>query len=314
MLPKKSKTFLTCCFFLSFISSQAFAGAWTQKKGGYFLKLYSNYLFTKNEFNHDSKNVPIFNERIAFKDASFRDINVTFYGEYGLEDWLTLVGSLRFKSLQAEWQSYLVPPTEDNEGIPAGPRSKPGTTGLADLTLGAKTKLFSAPFVLSLQSGVKIPLGYTQRPSNDGAPLGTGDVDLETQLLLGKSLYPLPIYITGGFGFRQRGGALHDEWIYSFEAGYTSGKFLFKVNFDGIRNTSTPPDIPGFPVETGGNGGGNDFPQIPNVGDLHVNKLSPSIIYNVKNNVSIQLEALHVITGTNTTNGTIYSLGFIISK
>ena len=59
----------------------------------------------------------------------------------------------------------------------------------------------------------------------DGAdskvPLGTGENDIDTRLLVGKSLYPFPGYLTSTVGYRQRGGAFSDEFFYGFEAGVT---------------------------------------------------------------------------------------------
>lgn len=69
--------------------------------------------------------------------------------------------------------------------------SKLHTVGFADLTVSGRYALLDAPFVVSLQGGVKQPLGYEEQPDNDGAPLGTGDGDFEAHLLVGKSLFPL---------------------------------------------------------------------------------------------------------------------------
>ncbi len=287
------------------IHSNALAGAWTQKKGGYYFKISSNYFFTKNEFNHNGNRVRIFDERISFENASFRDFNVTTYLEYGLTDRLTLVGGLPFKILTSEWDKFL---TGD---IFAGSESL-NTVGFADLAVSGRYAILAEPVVVSLQGGFKFPLGYEKKPDNDGAPLGTGDVDVEGHLLFGASLYPLPIYLTTGIGYRHRGGPLHDEIVYSAEVGYNLDKFLFKVNIDGIQNTTTPPDLAGMPVVTPLPGGGGVLPSVI-VGDQHITKISPSIIYSLRKGLAIQGEILHVLAGTNTTSGTMFSLGFVIS-
>lgn len=286
--------------------SSSFAGAWPQKRGGYYFKISANYFYTNKEYNYLGDKLPIFAERIGFENASFQDFNLTAYAEYGMTDRLTMIANLPFKVLNSKRDKYL------SQDILASKESL-FTTGLADLALFGRYALITNPVALSLQGGVKLPLGYEKRPNNDGAPLGTGDLDYEGQILFGASLYPGPIYFTSGIGYRIRTGPLHDEIVYSAEIGYTKNRFLFKINLDGIQNTSTPPDFIGMPVVTPLPGGGGVVPSVI-VGDQHILKISPSIIFNFKDHLAIQGELLHVISGKNTVSGSILSLALIISK
>jgi len=285
---------------------QAYAGAWTQKKRGYYFKLSANYLHTTKEFNHEGDKLDIFQERLVYQDASFRDFNVTAYLEYGLFENLTVIASVPFKVLRSKR-------TEIVGGGILARIATIYTTGLSDLTVGGRYKISSGPIVVSLQGGVKVPLFYEDSPADDGAPLGTGDYDFEGQLLLGKSLYPLPIYLTGGIGYRRRTGALHDQIFYSAEAGYSLGKLLLKVTFDGLQSTVAPPDIVGAPVVSPLPGGGGALPNVV-VGDQDIFKISPSVIVNVSKRLAVQADALHVFGGKNTVAGTIFSLGVILHK
>ncbi len=284
----------------------AMAGAWTQKKHGYFLKISTNYLFTTKEFNHEGTRLDIFQERLIYQNTSFRDINVTLYGEYGLSDRVTLIGSLPVKTLTSRRTELIFGGQVQRDVVTT-------TAGPADLYLASKVGLWARPVVLSLQAGIKVPLGYDAKPANDGPPLGTGHVDLDLQWLVGASLHPLPGYVTGALGYRYRSGPLHDEWFFSLEAGLSARRFLFKVNLDGLKNTVPPPDIVGQPVTTPLPGGGGALPNII-IGDQDIFKISPSVIYYLRPRWVIQTEALHIFAGKDTISGTIYSLGVVVVR
>jgi hypothetical protein len=83
----------------SIIGSSLFAGAWTQKKNGYYLRIYSTYLFAQEEYNYQGESQELFEEQLAYRDSYFKDISLIIYSEYGLTDNLTFVGELPFKSL-----------------------------------------------------------------------------------------------------------------------------------------------------------------------------------------------------------------------
>lgn len=291
--------------FLSFVLTQStvFAGAWAQKKKGYYLKFSANYLLSNREFNHEGDELEIFEEQLAFIDASFQDFNITAYFEYGLFDRLTLIGNIPFKILTSK-RSEVIGGDQISRILTLY------TVGFSDFTLSGKYAFFNGSFALSLQGGIKIPLFYEPQPTNDGAPLGTADADIEGFILLGKSLYPLPVYITGGFGYRYRDGPLHDQILFNLEAGFAIDRFLLKVVFDGLQSTVTPPDIFGQEVVTPLPGGGGVLPNII-VGDQDIFKISPSLIYNAADWLSFQGEILHTIAGKNTVAGTVYSFGVV---
>ncbi|MFQ5606218.1 MAG: hypothetical protein ACE5HS_23345 [bacterium] len=282
------------------------AGAWVQPKRGFYFKLSSNYLLTTKEFNHEGKRLDIFQERIIYEDASFRDFAVTAYLEYGLFENLTIVAKLPFK-IQTSKRTEII-----REALLARIVTV-HTEGLSNLSLFGRLALFEKPLVLSVQSGVKIPLGFETAPANDGPPLDTGDTDFEANLQMGKSLYPLPAYVTASVGYKYRTGALHDQVLFTAEAGYTLGRFLLKINYDGLKSTIAPPDIVGQPVTTPLPGGGGALPSII-IGDQDIFKISPSIIFQITKSLSIQGEILHIYGGKNTVAGTAYSLGLILQS
>ena len=53
------------------------------------------------------------------------------------------------------------------------------TSGFADLALYVKYAILENPLALSLQAGVRIPLGYSREPINNGPRLGSTDMSYE---------------------------------------------------------------------------------------------------------------------------------------
>jgi hypothetical protein len=294
------------CSILFINCTQAWAGAWVQGKKAYYLKFSPSYFSTATEFNYRGKRLDLLEEHPAFTDASLRDVSLTTYLEYGLSDRFTLVANLLYKTLR-DTRTVLI-----GGGILRFEEVR-NTRGFADLTLSLRYALLKTPLVLSLQGGAKVPLGYEKTPANDGAPLGTAEVDGEIYLLSAKSLYPLPLYLTTGLGYRRRRGRLHDEILYSAEVGYSAGRLLVKLGIDAVQNTATPPDIYGQTVVSPLPGGGGVLPDIV-IGDQHVVKLSPSAIYTLKPHLALQVDIFHALNGKNALSGTSGALGLVFSR
>ncbi len=282
------------------------SGAWVQSKRAYYLKLSSSYLSTTREFNYRGVRMDLFEEHAGFTDGSFLDLNLTTYLEYGLGDRVTVVSNLQYKALRSSRTGLI-------GGGVVRFREIVHTNGFADLSLSLRYALLVSPLALSLQGGTKMPLGYDNSPSNDGPPLGTGEVDGELHVLAGKSLYPLPLYLSAALGYRGRGGRLHDEILYAVEAGYTADRLLFKVGLDGVENRSAPPDIYGRTVVTPLPGGGGVLPSLV-VGDQHIAKVNPALIYSLKPGLLLQADVFHVLAGKNTLSGTTFALGFVLVR
>jgi hypothetical protein len=300
-----SALFPIACVCIS-LAADSLAGAWVKPQGGYYFKISTSYFETTEEYNFLGDQQEIFAENALTSNTSFRDFSITTYLEYGLFDALTLVGTVPFKILTSKESELLAP------GFPSR-RITRTNGGLGDLRVALRTPIIRRPVVLSVQGGVKIPLGYEKEPDNDGPPLGTGDVDGELHILYGQSLYPVPAYIAASAGYRLRGGTLNDEWVYTAEAGYTLGPVFAKLSFDVLRNTEDPPDIAGATVINPLPGGGGAVPEII-VGDQDVSKISPSLSYAVSGSLSLTAEAFHVLGGKNTVAGTTFSLGLVYER
>lgn len=288
----------------------AAAQAWLQKTDGYYFKLSISYLRSDEQFDFEGNRHPIAADDPAFLDESFRDVSLSAYIEYGLSERFTLVGSLPFKIS-----------TTDNSRVPLAPNDPPvpfslTNGGLSDFWLSLRTGLLQGPTALSVQAGVKTPLGYEDIPDNGGPALGTGEFDAQVDLLFGQSLYPFPAYLGAGVGYRVRGGGdLFDEIVYNIEGGYTYGPMFFKLRFDALQNVKDPPDAAGMAVVTPIPGGGGALSaDQPNARNEDSFKLSPTIAYNISDGLGIAAEAYHAFAGKNTIAGTTWTVAVVFSQ
>jgi hypothetical protein len=220
-------------------SSQAVAGAWTQPAGSFYIKA----SFSVAEASEQIKGA--LSEAQPLLDPN--DLGVVWegalflYGEWGLPidipGGLTVIGAIPYKFSEIDTQVALR-----------------RTEGIGDLILGVRWGIpldSLAPLVLSIQADTKIPTGYTANlPEGDRIPwLGNGVPEETVSLLVGYSFWPLPVYTTGGFGYRLRGsdeagetGAFvdyEDELPYSLEIGLTIADLvLVRTSVDGIIPTA----------------------------------------------------------------------------
>lgn len=282
------------------------AQAWVQDPGGVYFKVATSVLVTDGEFNHEGDRQDIFVEDLSRMDTSFRDLSIGAYVEYGLSERFTQVTSIPFKIMTSK-ETRMIGGGFDPQRITLT------NGGLGDLRVALRTQLFREPFAAAIQTGLKIPTGYETDPDNGGPTLGSGKIDAEAHVLVGKSLYPLPAYVSGGVGYRIRGGGLHDEFLSNAEAGYTAGRVFVKLRFDGLINEVPPPDLAAAALQLPINGGGGARNEIL-VGDQDIFQLSPGITYQVKDNVAISAEAFHTFAGKNTTMGTTFSLGVVYTR
>lgn len=286
------------------VAGQARAQAWGQRPGGLYVKTSASFLHTEDEFDFRGARQDIFAEDLTRSDTSFHQVSITQYLEYGLSSRFTLVASVAFKI--AATRETLVPIV--------GAKSLRITrrnTDLADGALFLRTSLLTRPVAVAIQGGVKFPLGYEQSPVNDGPPVGTDEVDGEINVTIGRSLYPLPAYVSGGAGYRLRGGDLHDEVLYDAEAGYNAGRLFLKIRFDALKNTHAPPDIAGATIVTPFPGG--VLNQVI-VGDQDIYKLSSETNVTLGGPWSLSAEVFHMLSGKDTVAGTAYSLAVVYAR
>jgi len=194
-------------FFALTFPGQVFAGAWTTHEGGMYNKFQFNYYSATQSFDRNGKKVD--------SGGKFEDKNFAYYVEYGLKDNLTLISSIPVKQI--------------SNHLDSGEKTK--TTGVGDIDLAVKYRLFKGESaVISVQGLVKIPEAYDK---NRALPLGNGQYDAEAKLLLGKSLYPLPLYFGLELGYRMRFQAPADEFKLLAELGYSvTDKLYLRTKVD----------------------------------------------------------------------------------
>jgi hypothetical protein len=190
------------------------ASAWAQPRGGTYAKL-SSIFYNAREMYNDAGD----RQRIGLDDDQFTSEQAFLYVEHGVADRLTLIGSISGGILKST-----------NRFV------EQKTTGIGDAIVGAKYQLVDQPLVLSTLASIKIPTGYhdTHEP-----PLGTGDIDVETRLLVAKSLYPLPVYMGVETGHRWRAGPFSNQFLGFAEIGVTPHERLFFKGFVDYRHTRT---------------------------------------------------------------------------
>ena len=276
--------FIAICVVYLGLASAAFAGAWTQNRGGYYFKVGASYLNSTIDIDANGKQIQKANM------GELRDLNYSTYLEYGLLDRLTLVSFVPYKRLQDTRT------LRDLNLVVTGTALE-RRWGFGDMEMRLRWLLTDKPIVASIAVGGKIPLWYEEDP-NTRVPLSSKKVDADVRILLGQSLYPLPIYVTGEVGYRIRGGDFSNEGFYALEAGITVGRFLFKGYLSGIRTFGTC-----NPVE-----------EVGLIADQSVFKVSPGLIYRLTDWMELSVEMLHIAAGCNTTAGNTFLFGIAFKR
>jgi len=260
------------------LAQGVFAGAWTQEKGGYYLKVAAQRLNSRSNFDLGGTRV----RKLGMGELT--ELGLQAYAEYGLLERLTLAGAVPYKRL-ADVRRF------------AGGIGREESLGFGDLAARILWKLRDRPLVASLAAGGEIPLGYPV-DANTRVPLGTGEPSGDIRLLLGRSLYPVPGYLTTEIGYRVRGGAYSDEFFYLLEAGIAMRRWRLKGYVSGLRTLGT----------CGAVG------QAGLIGDQDILKVSPGLGYRLGEHFELALDLIHVAAGCNTTAGSTLAAGIVCKR
>jgi hypothetical protein len=217
---------------ISFIlAGNLFAGAWTQRKDHYYLRISGFYLSSHAVYDNDGN-------RDELRDnGRFTDFGAYAYLEYGLSDLVTFVGSAPYKRLRFR---------SDANDL-QGNRLDRTTNGFGDVYLGLRYLLSDRGAVTSLQAAFKMNTGYQTDTTalSFAPPLGDGQNDFELRALVGQSVLRNAAYYNVDVGYRVRGGAPVDEIPFAFEAGLGLGKVgLLIGQIYGVRALSGAEAIP----------------------------------------------------------------------
>ena len=178
------------------VSNNAFS-AWTQPKGHSYNQLTFSYYTTDHKFSSiktDAHGVILKTDSDVTRkeQAEFVSHKVTYYGEYGITDKLTV-----FTAIPYDWQE------SDDTMKYAGDS---GPSGVGDINIGLRHSLagnlFNWGLLMSIQGEVKIPEAYDYSFPLSHLSLGDGQYDTTIALLFGKGHKKGYAWANIGYKFR----------------------------------------------------------------------------------------------------------------
>jgi hypothetical protein len=185
-------------------TADALAGGWTRQQGTGYYKIGFQLIHADMFYEPNGNKTRI---------TPLGDYTVSFYGEYGITDWLTGIGYIPL---------YKRITLDRVVGRPSGIVYFPGdeTSGIADMDLGVRLALIrDSPTVLAFALMLGIPAGDGNQPN--GLLSGDGEFNQLVALEAGHSFHPLPMFATARIGFNNRTRGFSDEFHYGAQIGYT---------------------------------------------------------------------------------------------
>jgi len=230
------------------VNSNLLGQAWTQSKGSSYTKISYGAASASEQYSFDGAVKPYADN---VDDYAFFDRSLYLYGEYGLTQRFTLVGSVPFKRVIIRDAAF-----------------RYRAFGIGNLDLGLRRNLNdflgwdNSANTLSINAFSTIPLGYHR---NYTPSVGAGQLDLGMALNYGRSFYPSPAYAQAGLGYKIRSSifgfsqavdcqegtdlgcftdqqsSFSNELLFSAESGYTiNEKFLMQLLLSGTWSTKKP--------------------------------------------------------------------------
>lgn len=222
--------------------------AWLPAQGHAYVKLSLGDVTAAEQYRFDGETKPYADN---VEGDAFFDESLYLYAEYGLTDNLALVALIPYKTIRVLDAAFAY----ESEGL--GSVSLGLRTGIKNLVgLTGDHHALSANFMLT------VPTGYTR---NFTPSVGPGQVDFQTTLNYGVSLWPFPGYAQVGLGYRyrsalyafstattcQQGSDINcfadvepkfdDELLFSGEAGLNLGRWaLVQVIGQGVWSNQAP--------------------------------------------------------------------------
>jgi hypothetical protein len=271
---------------LSLAAENTHGGAWTQKRGRGYYEAKFYFIHANRFYEPDGRIINI---------PTLAEYTMSFYGEYGINDWLTIVGDFPFyKRITLNRQ------IGNRTGFVFFPGDS--VSGISDGELGVRVGLLrGGPTVIS--AGLKFGLPFGDDAQANGLLTGDGEFNQMLSLQLGHSFYPAPIYFTGEAGVNNRTNGYSDEFRYEAEVGYTFGGNLtanFKING----------------VESFHNG---DDAVLGGMGGLFANNqeflaYGPGVFYSFCKNIGVNARAAFAARGQNVLARPQFFFGFFLKQ
>jgi hypothetical protein len=268
------------------MTENAVAGAWTQKRGMGYYELKFQLIRANRFYEPDGRIISI---------PTLAEYTASLYGEYGLNDWLTVIGDFPFyKRITLNRQ------IGNRTGFVFFPGDS--VSGISDAEIGVRVGLRRGGSTV-ISAGLKLGLPIGDDTQTSGLLTGDGEFNQILSLQLGHSFYPKPLYFTGEIGVNNRTNGYSDEFRYEAELGYTFGSALtmvFKINgLEPFRN--------GDDAVTGGMGG------------LFANNqrylaYGPGAFYNITKSFGITARAAFAVRGQNVLARPAYFVGIFLKQ
>ncbi len=262
------------------------AGGWTQKKGQGFYKIGFRSV-RANEFYEPNGN------KISI--PTLGDYTLSFYGEHGLTNRITLVAYVPFfKRITLNRQIGKESGFSYFEGD--------SNSGIADADVGLRIGLGrKGATALSLGLMFGLPVGDDQQ--TNGLLTSDGEFNQSVSLQIGHSFYPTSVYFTTEAGYNNRLKGYSDEFRYGFEIGYTfKQKLTFILRATGVQSLKN----------------GNDS-VLGGMGGLFANNQSylaygPELVYAMNDKLGISLGVDSAILAENTLSAPAFSFGLFVKR
>jgi len=185
---KKLLLIISVLFLFSFLTQDAYGGAWTLPKYGVWSEMYLKWYWSKHDFNYKG------HKKRKQNGARSWGWNMEPKLEWGLTDWITLLGSIEYK--ESRYKEYGRPPAW-------GDYDKKNN-GMSFVKCGGRVRFLEDPVVISTQIKAFIyPGGYDK---GRAPSIGYGEDALEIRALIGKEFY-LPFTFKNEFKLRCYFGA-----------------------------------------------------------------------------------------------------------
>jgi len=211
---------LIACFALPQL---AFAGAWTLPRNNVWTEYYMKWEWAKEDYGPDH------DKRRYVRDARGWGWSMNPKAEYGVTDWLTLLGGVEYK--EGKYKEYARPPGW-------GPYSVKNHA-VTEAQAGARIRLIKEPVVASVQVKGFIYTGYVDDDPNDfrqeNPGLSTRCDSLEIRGLVGKKFdTAIPFYVGAESGYRFRNRDVCNDIPFFAEIGFWPLTWLLiKTEVDG---------------------------------------------------------------------------------
>lgn len=284
---------MICMFF----PAKARAGGWTQLKGKSYLQAsYLQFSTDREFFFLTGRDVALntgFNtqQRGQLLDSRFSANSLLLYGEYGIDDGLTLIVSTSVQNFSQSFRDVRV--SEEGATMDTVATTL-RASGLGDTRISARFQLLRGALgAVALQTGVKLPTGS----ASAAIPFGTGEPDVELGLQGGIGFPFLSGYgyATADFGYRYRNGdAFNDEAFYSVQVGAPIvGGVSLKAGWIGVVSLGEI-QLPASGVS-----------QITN---YTLQRFNAGLTYDVSQSVGCSGEVFQDVSGRNTAKGSTFTV------